>query len=79
MTLVLPQGAKLAGLGLALGVALSLFSVRMLEGLLFGVTPKDSLTLIAAAGGIALATLLATYIPGPRAVRVDPMTALRAQ
>ena len=79
MTLVLAQGAKLAAIGLGLGVALSLFSVRMLEGLLFGVTPKDPVTLIAATGGMALATLLATYVPGRRAVRVDPISALRAE
>jgi predicted permease len=79
MKLVVLQGAKLAVIGLALGLGLSLWSARVLEGLLFGVAPRDPLTLILVTGAVALATLLATYIPGRRAVRVDPMTALRAQ
>ena len=51
----------------------------MLEGLLFGVAPRDPLTLILVTGVVALAVLLATYVPGRRAVRVDPVVALRAE
>ena len=51
----------------------------MLEGLLFGVPPRDPMTLALVTVAIAVAMLLATYIPGRRAVRVDPMTALRAE
>jgi ABC-type antimicrobial peptide transport system permease subunit len=79
MKLVVLQGAKLAVIGLTLGLGLSLWSARVLEGLLVGVAPRDPLTLILVTAAVALATLLATYIPGRRAVRVDPMTALRAQ
>ena len=79
MKLVVLQGAKLALIGLALGFGLSLWSARVLEGLLFGVALRDPLTLLLVTAAIAVATLLATYIPGRRAVRVDPMTALRAQ
>ena len=79
MRLILAQGGKLAAAGLALGLALSLLSTRMLEGLLFGVPPRDPMTLALVTVAIAVAMLLATYIPGRRAVRVDPMTALRAE
>ena len=74
MRLILAQGAKLAAAGLALGLALSLLSTRMLEGLLFGVPPRDPITLALVTVAVAVAMLLATYIPGRRAVRVDPLT-----
>jgi len=79
MRLILAQGGKLAAAGLALGLGLSLLSTRMLEGLLFGVPPRDPMTLALVTVAIAVAMLLATYIPGRRAVRVDPITALRAE
>ena len=75
MRLILAQGGKLA----AAGLALSLLSTRMLEGLLFGVPPRDPMTLALVTVVIAVAMLLATCIPGRRAVRVDPLTALRAE
>lgn len=79
MGLIVLHGAKLAGMGMVLGLGLSLWASRLLEGLLFGVTPRDPWTLTLVAVAIAAATLAATYIPGRRAVRVDPMIALRAQ
>ena len=79
MTLVLSQGAKLALAGLATGLGLALLSGRILEGLLFGVTARDPLILTAMTAGVAAATLVACYLPGRRAVKVDPMIALRAQ
>ena len=79
MRLIVTQGAKLAAMGLALGLGLALWSARVLEGLLFGVAPRDPLTLILVTGVVALAVLLATYIPGRRAVRVDPVIALRTE
>ena len=77
--LVLAQGAKLAAAGVALGLALALVSGRVLEGLLFGVTPRDPLIMVGVTAAIAVATLAACYIPARRAVRVDPMVALRAE
>ena len=79
MGLVLAQGAKLALAGLAIGIVLAMWSSRLLEGLLFGVTPRDPFILIAVTAVVAVATLAACYIPGRRAVRVDPITALRAE
>jgi ABC-type antimicrobial peptide transport system permease subunit len=77
--LILGHGAKLAGVGLALGIALALLSGKLVEGFLFGVTPRDPFIFIVVTVGVAIATLAACYIPGRRAVRVDPMTALRAE
>jgi putative ABC transport system permease protein len=79
MRLVLSHGALLACAGLALGVGLALASGRLLDGLLFGVTPRDPWSLVAVTAVVAAATLAACYIPGRRAVRVDPMVALRAE
>ena len=79
MTMVILQGALLAAAGLALGILVALVSGRMIEELLFGVTSREPFILAAVTIGVAVATLLASYIPGRRAVRVDPVVALRAQ
>ena len=77
--LVLGQGARLAALGLAAGIGLALLAGRALQGMLFGVAPHDPVILVAVSLVVAVATALACYIPGRRAVRVDPMVALRAE
>jgi putative ABC transport system permease protein len=79
MGLVVSQGARLAGAGLAIGLGLSMFTGRLLQGLLFNVTPRDPLMLAIVCTGVAGATLAACLLPGRRAVRVDPMIALRAE
>ncbi len=79
MSLILGQGARLAAAGLALGLALSMLAGRLLEGLLFNVAPRDPMMLALVSTTVAIAMLAACYIPGRRAVRVDPMIALRAE
>ncbi len=79
MTLILSQGARLAVAGLVLGLALSLLASRLLEGLLFNVAPRDPMLLTMVSIAVALAMIAACVIPGRRAVRVDPMIALRAE
>jgi len=79
MALVIVQGARLAAVGLALGLLLSMLATRLLEGLLFNVTPRDPLILAVVSIAVTLAMLAACYIPGRRAVGVDPMIALRAE
>jgi putative ABC transport system permease protein len=79
MSLILTQGARLAVAGLVLGLGLSLLASRLLEGLLFNVAPRDPVMLAIVAVSVALTMLAACYIPGRRAVRVDPMIALRAE
>ncbi|MGH7713983.1 MAG: FtsX-like permease family protein [Gemmatimonadaceae bacterium] len=75
--LVLAYGSRLAALGIILGIAASLLLSRFLATLLFGVTTTDAATLIGAISFLTAAALLATYLPVRRAVRVDPMEAVR--
>jgi putative ABC transport system permease protein len=79
MRLVLLQGVKLASGGLVLGLVLAVAFGGVVQGLLFGVTPRDPITLLAVVCAVGVAALVACYIPGRRAVRVDPMMALRSQ
>jgi ABC-type antimicrobial peptide transport system permease subunit len=66
-------GAWGLGLGLPMALALS----RLLSAQLFGLPPHDPLTLLAATALLACVTLLAGLLPARRAMRVDPMRALR--
>jgi putative ABC transport system permease protein len=74
---VLTEGARLAAIGLALGLVGSLATSRLIATLLFGVKPTDPLTFAAVAVILTSVTLAACYIPARRATRVDPMVALR--
>jgi len=76
--LILREGATLALVGLAAGLAAALGAARALTTLLFGVTSTDPVTFASVAGTLALVALLASYVPARRAARVDPMSALRA-
>ena len=71
------QGMALAGLGIAIGIAVASILTRLLSSLLFGVSPGDPPTYAGAALVFAFVALLASYIPAHRASRVDPMVALR--
>ena len=73
------HGARLALIGLVLGVGLALASASLIEGMLFNVPARDPWSFVAVAASVALACLAACYIPGRRALRVDPMSALRAE
>jgi len=77
LAMVLRQGMRLAGLGMAIGVALALAVARSIETLVYDTSPRDTATLAAIAVVLALAALAACYIPARRAARVDPMVALR--
>jgi ABC-type antimicrobial peptide transport system permease subunit len=75
--LVLREGLLLGGLGVGVGLAAALASTRVLESLLFEVTPTDPLTLGSVAGLLLAVALAATLWPARRATKVDPMVALR--
>jgi len=76
---VVGQGLVLAGTGVALGLLGSFAAARLMEGMLYGVTPGDPATLAAAAAALALIALGASYLPARRAARVDPAVVLRAE
>jgi putative ABC transport system permease protein len=75
--LVTNQGLRAAVAGLAVGIAGYLAMSRLLAGQLFGVSATDPLTLLAAALGLLLICGAATAVPALRAVRIDPLRALR--
>ncbi len=77
MRLVLRQGTILVGAGLGLGLLLAIGGARLMRDLLFGVAPFDAFTYAGVAVVLAGISLLACYIPARRAMRVDPMVALR--
>jgi predicted permease len=77
LRLVMRQGAVLAVLGALIGIAAALAVTRYLQSFLFGVKPSDPATIVAVAFGLIAVALLASYIPARRAMKTDPMVALR--
>jgi putative ABC transport system permease protein len=76
---VLGDTLTYVGLGVALGVPLSLAAAAAIRSYLFGVEPEDGVTLATACAVVIGAALLAAYLPARRAPRVDPITALRIE
>lgn len=79
LRLVMQRGMLLTGTGLVIGVAAALALGRVMTGLLYGITPTDPGTLVAAALFLASVATIATYLPARRATRLDPTVALRAE
>ena len=77
LSLVLRDGLTYAGLGLAAGVGLALGLTRLMSSLLFGVRATDTITFASVTAVVALVSAVASLLPALRAVRVDPMVALR--
>ena len=79
LRMILRQGMVLALVGVALGLFGALWLTRLLQQLLFEVTPTDPLTYLGVAVVLGLAALVACYVPAHRASRVDPIIALRIE
>ena len=76
---MLRQGVLLAAAGVVLGVALACAAGRALEALLAGVSSRDAPTFLAAVVLSLVMTIAGSLLPAIRAVRVDPLTAIRAE
>ena len=79
LRLVLARGALLTVTGVGAGVGAAVVVTRFMRSLLYGVTPTDPLTIASAAILLALVALAACYLPARRAMRVDPIAALRCE
>jgi hypothetical protein len=77
LRLVLGEGTRMAALGVGIGIAVSMAITRLMSTLLFGISATDPLTFVGVAVLFSLVALRASYIPARRAMRVDPIVALR--
>jgi predicted permease len=77
--LVMKEGAKFSIMGIAIGMTSALAATRLLSSELYGVSPLDPVMFFGAASVMAIVALLACYIPARRAMRMDPMVALRLE
>jgi len=75
--MILRESLLLLGIGVLLGVPATMAATRLVGAQLFGLTPSDPPTFVAAILAISIVALLAAYFPARRATRVDPMVALR--
>ena len=79
LALVLGQGARLVGLGVALGLAGYFAASSVIGKLLFEVAPTDPASLVLAPPVLAAVALVACLLPARKATQADPMAALRAE
>jgi ABC-type antimicrobial peptide transport system permease subunit len=75
--LVMREGARFSLLGIALGLTGAFLLTRFLSSELYGISPIDPVTYLGVAVAMAAITMLACYLPARRAMRVDPLIALR--
>jgi predicted permease len=75
--MVVFEGVRLASLGVAVGLGGAVVATRLMQDILYGVSPSDPLTLLSVAATLFGAALLACHLPACSAVRVDPLIALR--
>ena len=79
LRMVVASGARIAGIGLGVGLLGALVLTRLLQGLLYGTDPLDPLTLAGMSLALFVVGLLASYLPARRAAAVDPMESLRME
>jgi putative ABC transport system permease protein len=79
LALIARRGFVLIGLGIVIGIGVSLALTRFFASILFGVSARDPLTLLGVTTLLMVVGLLACYLPARRAMRVDPIAALREE
>jgi putative ABC transport system permease protein len=77
LALVLGRTVAITAAGVAVGIGGAAATTRYLEGMLFGVTPLDTVTILGVAVAFSAVALLAAAVPASRATRIDPLVALR--
>jgi putative ABC transport system permease protein len=75
--LIVAQGLRLAGIGVVIGIGAAMALARLIESQLFEVTAIDPVTIAAMTATLIGAAILASWLPARRAVRTDPIVALR--
>jgi len=78
LTMVVAQGLRLVAAGMGIGLALAMVSARLMRSLVFDIAPADPVSYAGAIVLFAVTALAATLVPARRALRVDPIVALRA-
>jgi ABC-type lipoprotein release transport system permease subunit len=76
---VFARGAPLVAAGIGVGLLAAVMAGPLVAHLLYGVSPRDPLTLVAGPSLVVVVALLAIWLPARRAMAVDPMAALRAE
>jgi ABC-type antimicrobial peptide transport system permease subunit len=77
MRFVMQSGARLGLVGLGIGLAGATAVATLMRGLLYGLSPRDPLTFVLVPLTLAVVVFVATWLPARRAVRLDPVAALR--
>ncbi|MEP6473881.1 MAG: FtsX-like permease family protein, partial [Gemmatimonadota bacterium] len=77
--MVMGEGMVHTAIGVVIGLVVALAAGRALQALLYGVSARDPIVLLATAGVLLTSALLASWLPARRATRVDPMVALRSE
>jgi ABC-type antimicrobial peptide transport system permease subunit len=75
--MIVRESLILLASGVALGIPAAMMMTRLVSSLLFGLSPRDPVTMIAALSALTLATVAAAYVPAKRAANIDPILALR--
>jgi predicted permease len=78
LALIVGQGMRVAGLGIALGIVVSVAASRLIASLLYETSPRDPFVGVAVAALLAIVAVIASAIPAWRAARADPVVALRS-
>ena len=77
VSLILKQGLRMTGVGVAIGLAAAFAVTRLFKSLLLGVSTTDLVTFGATTALLVVVTLAATYLPARRAASIDPLAALK--